>query len=768
MTDEVGKHAMRLKVRTEHLERKAYVYVRQSTPYQVENNLESQRRQYDFAEQAVDLGWSPAKVTVIDEDQGKSGSRADNRSGFSRLVTAVGMGEVGIVMSLEASRLARNSPDWHNLIYMSRYTGTLIADETGVYDPSIAMDRMILGLRGQMSELELETSIHRMIAGRMNKAKRGEFLVCPPAGYEIDDLYQLVITSDEAIRQAIKNVFVKFDEYGSARGVYGWWQEQGLQFPVRRLELRSHPVVWLKPKYGMFLYVLHNPIYAGVYAFGRTKRVRELDPEQPVKLKVRQVKVPMQQWPVLIQEHHEAYITWAQYQDNQERIWNNRQMTRRDYPQAKGPVREGGALLQGLVRCGHCGRAMNVSYGGSRPCRKTKVTQYRCWVARRRGQGKECQLAAGKMIDAVVVEQFLAVTKQAAQEASCMALEQLQEQQRAAERMWEQQLEKAQFEAARIKRQFDAVEPENRLVARTLESRWEAALQQVDSLKAQAQSKHQQIRALSEHEKARAKRLSYDLEAVWEAATTTQKDRKQLLRAAIEEVQLCTEPNQYRVKILWKGGAVTQRQVPRRRRGDMPATATSKDIVETVRVLATELDDAQISRVLNKQGRRTGHGNAFTAHKVAMLRNRNGIAVNAVRSARDRSEGPFTADQAAVELAVCSSTIHKWLRDGILPGRQLEPCAPWKIVLTDELRRKLTGRGDMPDGWVGLNEAAKQLGLPKQQVAYMVKTGKLNAVRVKVGARQCWKIDLKSTSCGPQLQIFLPTSTSIPQEAQYE
>ena len=218
----------------------------------------------------------------------------------------------------------------HNLIYMSRYTDTLIADENGVYDPSVATDRMVLGFRGQMSELELDTSIHRMIAGRMSKAKRGEFLVCPPAGYEIDDLYQLVITSDEAVQQAIKNVFVKFDEYVSAKRVFAWWQEQGLRFPVRRVELRSQPVVWMEPSYRMFLYVLHNPIYAGAYAFGRSKSVRELDPDEPVKLKVRRVRVAMEQWPVLIHNHHTAYISWSQYEQNQKLIWNNKQMKRYD------------------------------------------------------------------------------------------------------------------------------------------------------------------------------------------------------------------------------------------------------------------------------------------------------------------------------------------------------------------------------------------------------------------------------------------------------
>ncbi len=741
------------KIQGEHLDRKAYVYVRQSTPYQVENHLESQRRQYALAERAVEFGWPRERVVVVDEDQGKSGARAGDRRGFGRIVTAVGMGDAGIVMSLEVSRFARNSPDWHNLIYMSRYSATLIADEHGIYDPTDATDRMVLGLRGQMSELELDTSIHRMIEGRWNKAKRGEFLVHPPAGYDVDDLDQLVITSDEAVQRAIGNVFVKFDELGSAKRVCTWWKEQGLKFPVRRVELRSRPIVWLEPVYRMFLYVLHHPIYAGAYVFGRNKTVRELDSTDPHKLKVRQVQVPRAEWPVLIMDHHEEYIGWEQHEQNQERLRSNRQMKRHQNDDVSGPAREGWALLQGLARCGHCGRAMYVNYGGTRPSpSSTRTLPYRCSAVRLANGGPECQLVGGKQINDAVVGTFLEVTRDAGTEAARLALDELEEEQRAAEDMWRHQIEKAEYEAERAQRQYDAVEPENRIVARTLETRWNAALQHVEELKSQARDRRQQIRPLSEHEKVRAKRLAQDLEAVWHAETTTNQDRKHLLRAAIEEVQLRSEEHHYAVKIVWKGGTVTEREVKRRRRGDV-VHATPKDTVEMVRKLATEFDDVQIARVLSRQGRRTGHGNPFTAMKVANLRNHNDIPVHPRARASDPSEGPFTADEAAAELGVCSSTIHRWLREGILPGNQIAPGAPWRIVLTEEVRRKLAG-GEAPPGWVGLTEAAKQLGMSKQRVAYLVKRGKLPAVRVKVGTRQYWKIDVRTVDCGLQGRIF--------------
>lgn len=278
------------KIGNEHLERSAYIYVRQSSYYQVEHHKESKARQYNLVEWARQLGWPSERIVVVDEDQGKSGACANARSGFGRVVTAVGQGDVGIVMSLEASRLARNSPDWHNLIYMCRFTGTLIADENGIYDPASGIDRMVLGIRGQMSEVELDTSIHRMVEGRWNKARRGEFLVVPPAGYEIDDLNQIVITSDELVANAIRTVFRKLDELQCARGVYVWWRHEGLKFPVRRNALRSHPIAWTTPSYRIMLYVLHNPIYAGAYAFGRTQTIRQLDPDDPRKVRIRTVR----------------------------------------------------------------------------------------------------------------------------------------------------------------------------------------------------------------------------------------------------------------------------------------------------------------------------------------------------------------------------------------------------------------------------------------------------------------------------------------------
>jgi Recombinase/Recombinase zinc beta ribbon domain/Resolvase, N terminal domain len=349
-------------------------------------------------------------------------------------------GKGGIVVSLEVSRLARNSPDWHNLIYLSRWTDTLISDGQTIYDPKLSSDRMVLGIRGQVSELELDHSIQRMIEAQWNKARRGELMTIPPAGYDLDDLNQWVITNDQSVSHAIETAFAKFVECGSARQVFLWWKQEGLKYPVRRTELRSHPVVWMEPSYGMILRTLHNPIYTGVYVFGRSETVRELDHHNPNRLHVRRVQ-RRGEWPVLIEEHHPAYISFEQYLKNQQLLRNNATM-KRHASDKSGAAREGKALLQGLVRCGRCGRAMNVNYGGHRSERSNRTMQYRCMQSRRQVGGTDCQTIGGKRIDDTVVQAFLEATAPAGLEAVGRLQEQLHTESDALNRYWSLQVEK--------------------------------------------------------------------------------------------------------------------------------------------------------------------------------------------------------------------------------------------------------------------------------------------------------------------------------------
>jgi Recombinase zinc beta ribbon domain/Recombinase/Helix-turn-helix domain len=554
---------------------------------------------------------------------------------------------------------------------------------------------------------------------------------------------------------------VKFAELGSARQVSLWWREQHLKFPVRRPGLRSHPVVWVDPLYRMIRATLHHPVYAGAYVFGRSETRRELDGGETPRLRI--PRVQRKDWPVLIRDHHPGYISFEQFLENQHRMQENTAMTRGAASQ-NGAAREGRALLQGLARCGICGRRLYVSYGGHRSQRgRGRTMQYRCARARLSGGGPDCQTIGGRRVDEAVVAVFLEVTEPAGVEAAQVADEELQRGHAALAGYWQLSVEKAEYEAQRAERQFHAAEPENRLVARELERRWNAKLVELEAVRGQAQAARCERPGLTEDEKVRAHTLGGDLGAVWTATTTTNRDRKRLLRCVIDEVQLTTEASRYLVRIVWKGGALTDRDVKRLPRGGT-ANATEATTIDLIRTLAREFDDAQMARILNKQGRRSGRGNTFTKAMVTSLRGHYGIATREKTRARDPREGPFTADEAAAELGVAMPTIHRWLREGILAGEQATPGAPWRIVLTEAVRRRLSG-GEAPLGWVGLTEAASRLGLSKSHVAYLVKTGKLPAVHATVGKRRCWRIDVSSATCGRQSGLFDQMHNATPEEA---
>jgi len=451
----------------------------------------------------------------------------------------------------------------------------------------------------------------------------------------------------------------------------------------------------------------------------------------------------------LIRDHHSAYITFEKFLSNQERLRGNVMMQQPGKP--SGPAREGPALLQGLVMCGHCSRRMYLSYGGHKSETSKRIFQYRCMQARNQIRAPDCQVIGGKRVDEVVVEAFLEATQPCALEASRLAHEQAQNEGEAIRRYWEHQIERAEYEAQRAQRQYHAVEPENRLVARELERRWNEQLKALEKLRSQAGEALRAEPLLREEELSRLRLLCRDLRDVWDAERTTNRDRKRLLRCLIEEVQLRTDEERHEIRIVWKGGATTDRTIARLKGGS--ALRTPEETVDLVRVLAKDFDDTQIARILNRQGRRSGLGKPFTKISVMSLRGKNRIPKCPNRQAKDPVEGPFTADEAAQELGVTMTTVHRWLREGLLAGEQVTPGAPWRILLTEEVRRRLAG-GEAPEGWVGLTEAARRLGLTKSRVAYLVKTGKLNAVRATVGKRRCWRIDVSSTTYAKQQDLL--------------
>jgi DNA invertase Pin-like site-specific DNA recombinase/transposase-like protein len=725
------------KVTAAHLHRDAVVYVRQSTLIQLERNRESTARQYDLVGRAVELGWPRRAVRVIDEDLGTSGSSAAGRSGFAELAAQVGLGQVGIVLALECSRLARNNADWYRLLDLAGITDTLIADADGVYHPALFNDRLVLGMKGTMSEAELHILRARLDGGIRSKAARGELRRGLPVGLvwgEADG--EVRLHPDQAVVGVIAAIFERFASLGSARGVWLWLREQSLKFPLQPTAyLDGTEIIWVEPTYHAVHNVLTHPAYAGAYVFGKTRQQRYVTDDGV--LRVRRRKLPQEQWEVLIPGHHQGFIDWDTYQANQARIGQNiRPMA---HQPGTGAVREGCALLQGLATCGECGRKLAVFYQGP-----TKATPgYYCTGTGQLvdGRGTRHLHVGGLAIDTAVAEAFLAALAPAALQACLAAAQQLEAGHDAALAQWRRQVEQARYAAGKAERRYRAVDPDNRLVARGLEAEWEQALSGLAAAEAElARRQATRPATLTADERAAILALGDDLDQVWQAATTTDKDRKQLLRTLLDEVNITVhrDPTHGRADLLlrWKGGAISELAVPLKRKP--PAIRTSEDTVELVRRLAVHHPDAQIAGILNRQGRRTPHGLSYTASRVQGLRHYWHIPRHQPND--QPQEGPvLTVADAAAELGLAPSTLHRWLNDGFIAGEQLTPGAPWRIRLTDHIRALFVD--DAPDGWLAMLEATLAYGVSRQTLLQRVKRGELRAVHVRTGRRKGLRIE---------------------------
>ncbi|MGH2667764.1 MAG: recombinase family protein, partial [bacterium] len=512
------------KITASHLRRDAYVYVRQSTVMQVREHTESLERQYELAERAVGLGWAAHQVVVIDEDLGRSGAEATAREGFRRLVADVGLGQVGLILGIEVSRLARNNADWYHLLDLCALTDTLIADGDGLYHPSDYNDRLVLGLKGTMSEAELHLIRNRLTAGLRHKAAKGELRQGLPVGFDHDEAGNIVLSPDEAVVEAISAVFVRFDELGSARQVLLSLLEDGLLVPRR--PTRKGRVVWAPATYPAIHDFLTNPVYAGAFVFGRTKTEKRVDANGRLVMRTRQVA--RDEWEVCIPDHHPGFVTWECYEANQTLLRANWRPPR---GHGGGAPREGSALLQGRLRCGRCGRMMQTSYSGT----KGNCPRYLCGRGRQLyGTERACQSLGGRRLEARVLDEVFAVLQPAALTATAKALSEADAHHVRRLVAFERAVERARFEAERARRQFDAVEPENRLVGRTLERAWEAALAEVR--RAESDLAAQQTRRpspLTANELGWLRRAGADIRRIFEASTTTARERKQLLRALI-------------------------------------------------------------------------------------------------------------------------------------------------------------------------------------------------------------------------------------------
>jgi DNA invertase Pin-like site-specific DNA recombinase len=670
------------KITAEQLERSACVYIRQSTHDQIMHNVESQRRQYALADRAKQLGW--IAVEVIDDDLGRSGGGIA-RPGFERLLSAICDGRVGAVFAIEASRLARNGRDWHTLIEFCGLVGTIIVDEDGVYDPRHPNDRLLLGMKGTMSELELSLFRQRSQAALRQKALRGELVLGVAAGYVKVGRDRIEKNPDTRVQEAVGLVFQKFSEFKSARQVHIWLREEGVELPAKSRLGEAHGVVWRLPAYNIVHGILTNPIYAGAYAFGRTtSQVSVVDGRKRIR---RGVYKPMNEWDVLLKEHHAAYISWDEFEGNLKAIASN--ATGMSNALARGAAREGELLLPGLLRCGHCGRKLHVHYSG-------KLGRYHCSGARLNHGTERCISVSGLSIDGAITSEVLRILKPLGVEAAVRAIETLSSETTARERQQELSLQQARYEAAHARRQYDTVDPANRLVAGELESRWNFALQAVARIETEiSATAARRPPPLGELERNELMALGADIARAWVHPAATAATRKRILRTALSEVIVHRDGAVIRAVLHWQGGDHTEIKLKQRLNAvGRHNPRIPDDTIALMRELARLMPDRQIAFLLNRTKVLTGNGNAWTQERVRGFRNHHEVA--GFRNGEWAERGEITLEMAAKVIGVCNMTALRMLRRGAIAGRQACPGAPWVIKAADLMAPFGSGRSAPP------------------------------------------------------------------------
>jgi excisionase family DNA binding protein len=666
------------KIRPDHLVRDAVVYVRQSTAIQVAQNLESQRRQYGLAERARQLGWTD--VEVIDDDLGRSGAGA-RRPGFERLLAAICEGRVGAVLSLEASRLARNGRDWHTLLEFCGLVGTLIVDEDGVYDPTSPNDRLLLGMKGTMSEMELSVFRQRSVEAMKQKARRGELFLTVAVGYVKAGGDRIEKDADRRVQEAIALVFRKFAELQTIRQVLVWCRQEKILLPALGEGAPADRIMWRLPVYPTVHHMLTNPVYAGAYAFGR--RTARVTIESGRKRVVRSMQRDWRSWEVLIRDHHEGYITWAEFERNQQLIADN---TNGKRFMSRGAIRPGEALLPGLFRCARCGKKLHVRYG--------QTYRYECVGAFNQLAAARCITFGGMRVDRVVAKEVLDRLQPLGVEAALAVIEARSQQRSEKKGQLELALQQARYEAARAQRQYDAADPENRLVASELERRWNDRLVAVRDLELEIDRLDADtVPALTEANRERLMALGQDLVRAWESPGTTPETRKKIIRTVISEIIVEIVGDTLELIIHWQGGDHTRLAAKRNRAGQTRWT-TDAEVIDLVRALARQMPDETIAAVLNRSGKSTGHGNSWTRGRICSLRRQYDIAIYRHGERADRGEA--TLDEAAAALALSQSTIRRLIAEGALPANQHCKGAPWIIrqadLERDEIRRQADAR----------------------------------------------------------------------------
>jgi len=659
-----------MKITPDHLERGAFIYIRQSTADQLANNHESRRRQYGLAERARTLGWTD--VTVIDDDLGRSGSGV-SRPGFERLLAAICEGRVGAVFAIEASRLARNGRDWHTLIEFCGLVGTVIVDEDGIYEPRHPNDRLLLGMKGTMSELELSLLRARSTEALKQKARRGELFFTVAVGYIKVGRDKIEMDPDLRVREAIGLVFARFAEMQSVRQVFLSLRADQIALPyIDSKSSGQHQLLWKRPVYATVNNLLTNPVYAGAYVFGRTGSRMTI--ENGRKRILRGYRKNRSDWAVLLVDHHEGYLSWADYERNQRLIADN---ANGKGMMVRGAVRKGEALLVGLLRCGHCGRRLLVSYNGT----KGDIGRYHCDATRSDPAAAPCISFGALRVDQAVGAEIVRLLQPLGVDAAVRAITDCEHQAGEKQRQLELALEQARYEAARARRQYDAVDPDNRLVAGELERRWDAALAAVEVLEKELETLvRQRPAALDAEERQRLLQMGADLEAAWHHPAATAVTRKRLIRAVMREVVARVEDDQVQLLLHWQGGDHTRLTVRKNRRGQT-RWAVEPEMVDLIRTCARLMPDKAIAGMLNRTGKRTGRLNGWTQSRVRGFRNTHGIAVYV--DGEWAARGEVTLTEAARMLDLSPMTVLRQIRAGIIPAEQYCKGAPWVIKRQD-------------------------------------------------------------------------------------
>ena len=664
----------------DHLKRRAIVYIRQSSAVQVANNLESQRRQYALADQARQLGFH--QVDVIDEDLGRSGSGQVDRPGFARLVAEVCTGSVGAVFCIEASRLARNGRDWHHLIELCGLVRALVIDPDGVYDPGLLNDRLLLGLKGTMSEFELNLLRQRCQEAIRQKAQRGELQFALPVGYRWAPNGKVEKDPDRRIQQAIELVFAKIEEFGSARQVLLWFRAEKVSLPAVIYGESGREVIWKLPVYNTIWHMLRNPVYAGGYAFGKTEsRMRVVGGR--ARKTIGHSKA-VEQWTVLIRDHHSGYISWEQFERSQAMLADNAHMKSRMEPKAG---RGGRSLLAGLLRCRRCGRMLHVAYSGT----KSDVPRYHCRGAHINHGEAWCISFGGLRPDQAIAAEILKAVEGNAIEAAVEAATRIAEQQRQQRQALALELEQAQYEVRLAARRYEAVDPDNRLVAAELEARWNTALCRVGEV----ESRLRQIEATGQDtaripDKETLFSLAQNLPMVWNAEATDMRLKQRITRILIQEIitDVDEAAGEIVLVIHWTGGRHSELRVKKNQTGHH-SRCTSLEAIEIIRRMAGRFPDEQIAATLNRLGLKTGSGNNWVELRVRTARSYHGLPPYDPKLRHNL----LTLEEASERLEVSHKIVRRLIDSNLIAATQVVAWAPWEIpiesIQSEEVLRKV-------------------------------------------------------------------------------